>query len=146
MNPSPGATIRIYMVGGTSCGHTRPGLSYMVASGRVRRERRGLYPDSIHVTVLRDRRWYSAPEEVSVHTTVRPLGPDTVRRRGVRVTRPERAIADSAEAGAHPDQIIAVVREALERGLTTEARLRRAVGDRSERVRHLVERGLGSPE
>jgi len=107
MNPSPGATIRIYMVGGTSCGHTRPGLSYMVASGRVRRERWGLYPDSIHVTVLRDRRWYSAPEEVSVHTTVRPLGPDTVRRRGVRVTRPERAIADSADDMRRPTPVLA---------------------------------------
>lgn len=166
-----------------ACGYSRPGLSQMVDSGRIRRERRGLYrlrdypssphehlvrewlaagpesaishesalelydlsdiiPDSIHVTVPRDRRWYSAPGHVTVHTTTRDLAPDTMHREGVRVTRSERTIVDSAKAGSHPDQIIVAVREAVDRGLTTEPRMRQAIADRSARVRELVEAGL----
>lgn len=104
------------------------------------------FPGSTHITVPRDRRWYSAPEDVTVHTTTRSLETDTLRREGIRVTRPERAIADTAEAGGHPDQIITAVREAVQRGLTTESRMRRAVADRSARVRNLIKRGLRSLE
>jgi hypothetical protein len=63
-------------------------------------------------------------------------------REGVRVTTPERTIADVAESGLAPDQTVMAIRQAIDRGLTTPARIRTAVSDRGRRVRDLIETGL----
>lgn len=100
-------------------------------------------PDAVHLTVPRARRRLSKPSGVVVHTTTRPPNPaEVLTRDGVRVTAPSRAIVDAAEAGLAPEQVVRAVREALERGLTTPARLRRSGAGRARRVEELIERAL----
>lgn len=100
-------------------------------------------PNLIHVSVPRSRRKLSRQSGVVLHTTTRPLaGPDTVVRRGMRLTGPARTIADVAEAGGAPDQVVRAARQAIDRGLTTPSRLREAAHGRGRRVEQLVEVAL----
>jgi predicted transcriptional regulator of viral defense system len=100
-------------------------------------------PSSIHVTVPRARRKLSRMPGVSIHTTIRPLEvTDVVTRDGIRLTAPARTIVDVAEAGAAPEQVVFATRQAVERGLTTPARVRAATWSRSRRVRDLIETAL----
>ncbi len=100
-------------------------------------------PDTIHLTVPRARRKLSRTPGVSIHTTIRPLeGSDVLTRDGVRLTAPARTIVDVAEAGAAPEQVVLATRQAVERGLTTPARVRAAARSRSRRVRDLIETAL----
>jgi hypothetical protein len=74
------------------------------------------------------------------------MGPgDTVTRRGMRVTAPARTIADVAAAGGAPDQVMAAMTAALDRGMTTPALLREAAATRGGRVQRLVEAALAGP-
>jgi Predicted transcriptional regulator len=99
--------------------------------------------DQVHLTVPRRRRRLAPQQGVIIHTTTRPLGDaDVVSRRGVRLTAPARTIVDVAETGVAPDQVAAAVRTAVERGLTTPARVRAATWSRSRRVRDLIETAL----
>lgn len=100
-------------------------------------------PDSVHLTLPRTMRYRPAAPGVTVHTTTRPLdADDVVIRDGVRVTSVVRSILDAAEAGTAPEQIVAAVREALDRGMTTRARVSGAARSRSRRVQRLVQRAI----
>ena len=99
--------------------------------------------DAVHLTVPRIRRRLVSQPGVVIHTTTRPLAEaDVVSRRGVRVTGPERTIVDVAEVGIAPDQVVAAVRSALDRSLTTSSRLRDAAQTRGRRVQRLIDQAL----
>jgi predicted transcriptional regulator of viral defense system len=101
-------------------------------------------PNYTHLTVPRSVRNHPKLPGVKIHTTTRGLGPgETVTRDGMRVTSVARTIADAADAGTQPEQIEMAIHEALQRGITTPARLRSASADRSRRVQALVERAIG---
>ena len=101
-------------------------------------------PDEIHLSVPRTRRRLVRQPGVTIHTTKRPLeGADVAVREGVRVTAPERTIADVAESGTAPEQVVAAVLQAIERGLTTRERVRRAAQSRGKRVEGLIGQALG---
>jgi predicted transcriptional regulator of viral defense system len=98
-----------------------------------------LVPDAVHLTVPRSRRYLGDLPGVVVHTSTRPFGPtDTVVREGIRLTSPERTIADAAEIGVSPEQIHLAVGQALRRGLTTLDALNDAARGRGRRVEELV--------
>jgi predicted transcriptional regulator of viral defense system len=101
-------------------------------------------PERVHITVPRARRYRTAPRGVVVHTTTRRLGrSDVAIRQGIRLTGPVRSIMDAAQAGTAPEQIMAAIGQALDRGLATRSKLLRAArarGSRLERlVRHVLE-------
>jgi predicted transcriptional regulator of viral defense system len=99
-----------------------------------------IIPNLIHVSVPRARRKLARRPGVALHTTTRPLdGAEMVVRSGMRLTGPARTIADVAEAGLAPDQVVRATAQAIDRGLTTPSRLREAVLGRGRRVGQLVE-------
>jgi hypothetical protein len=67
---------------------------------------------------------------------------DVVVRDGIRVTAPARSIIDAAEAGTAPEQIIAAVGQALDRGMATESKLLGVAKTRGGRVERLVRQVL----
>lgn len=100
-------------------------------------------PEAAHITVPRSKRYRPAAPRVRVHTTTRELTPaDVVVRDGMRVTSPVRSIVDAAEAGTAPEQVIAAVTQAVDRGMATEAGLLAAARERGGRVERLVRRAL----
>lgn len=100
-------------------------------------------PEVVHVTVPRAKRYRPGAPGVKIHTTTRPFGPaEVVIRQGVRVTSALRSIVDAAEAGTAPDQVIAAVIQAVERGMATESQLLAAAHERSGRVERLVRSAL----
>jgi len=102
-----------------------------------------IIPNLIHLSVPRARRKLARRSGVALHTTTRPLdGADVVVRSGMRLTGPARTIADVAEAGLAPDQVVRAVRQAIDRGMTTPSRLRDAVMGRGRRVGQLIEVAL----
>ena len=102
-----------------------------------------IIPNQIHVTVPRTRRRLARQPGVTVHTTKRALeGAEVAIREGVRVTAPARTIADMAESGFAPEQVIAAARQAIDRGLTTREVLRNAARGRGQRVERLIEQAL----
>lgn len=100
-------------------------------------------PEVVHLTVPRAKRYQPGSPGVKIHTTTRPFGPvDVVVREGVKITSALRSIADAAEAGTAPDQIIAAVIQAVERGMATESQLLAAAHERGGRVERLVRSAL----
>lgn len=100
-------------------------------------------PGSIHLTVPRARRKLVRQHGVTIHTTTRPLASgDVITRDGVRLTAPARTIVDVAESGGAPEQVVRATREAIDRGLTTPARIRAAAGSRGRRVKNLIQTAL----
>lgn len=99
-------------------------------------------PSSIHILVPRSRRGYRGPSGVTVHTTQNLPEEDIVIREGMRVTAPERTIADAAEWGVSPEHVEIAVRQALDRGLTTRKRLLRVADSRGGHVKALIERTM----
>ncbi|MEW6059366.1 MAG: type IV toxin-antitoxin system AbiEi family antitoxin domain-containing protein [Actinomycetota bacterium] len=100
-------------------------------------------PDNVHLTLPRTMRYRPATPGVTIHTTTRPLRPeDIVIRDGIRVTSVVRSILDAAEAGTAPEQIVAAVREAINRGMTTRTQATGAARSRSRRVQHLVQKAF----
>jgi predicted transcriptional regulator of viral defense system len=96
-------------------------------------------PEVVHLTVPRVRRYRSASRGVAIHTTTRRLGKsDVVVRDGIRVTAPARSIIDAAQAGTAPEQIMAAVSQALDRGMATESKLLGVAKTRGGRVERLV--------
>lgn len=81
-----------------------------------------IIPSSVHVTVPRKNRGQRPRPNATIHTTHYPLEPRFIH--GLPVTSPEVSIVDSALAGEQPEQIHMAVQQALERGITTEQRLR----------------------
>lgn len=103
-------------------------------------------PSEVHITLPRSARWRSARAipGVRLHTITRPLpSEDVIVRRGVRVTTAERAILDSALRGLDPEELARVTKEAIERGWTSAARLRRRAVRYGARVKRLINRSLG---
>jgi predicted transcriptional regulator of viral defense system len=101
-------------------------------------------PERVHLTVPRAKRYRPASPGVAIHTTTRPLTEgDVLTRDGIHVTSPTRSIADSAEAGTAPEQVVKAAREAIERGLATTGQLRAATRGRGSRVERLIQRALG---
>jgi predicted transcriptional regulator of viral defense system len=100
-------------------------------------------PDAVHLTVPRASRHRRRTPGVVIHTTTRPLhGKDVAVRDGIRVTSAERSIADAAQAGTSPDQIVTAVSQAVERGATTPSRLLTVARERGERVERLLRQAL----
>jgi predicted transcriptional regulator of viral defense system len=100
-------------------------------------------PEIVHITVPRAMRYRSASPSAAIHTTTRRLGKsEVVVRNGIRLTAPERAIIDAAETGTAPEQIIAAVDQALDRGMATEAKLIANAKSRGGRVERLVRRAI----
>jgi predicted transcriptional regulator of viral defense system len=100
-------------------------------------------PEAVHLTVPRSERGLRRRDGVRLHTSDRPPGPEEIQTiSGLPVTSPERSILDALDSGAQPEQIEMAIGQALERGLTTPSRLRRAADPRSPRVRQFVERRL----
>jgi len=60
----------------------------------------------------------------------------------MRLTGPARTIANVAQAGVAPEQVVRAAEAAIDRGLTTPSRLREAVLGRGRRVEQLVEIAL----
>lgn len=102
-----------------------------------------IIPSSVHITVSRERRWYKGGFGVVVHTTTSAIPEaDIVVREGMRVTSPERSIADAAEWGTFDEHIEMAVRDALRRGLTTGAWIRAQAASRDGAVEALLLRAL----
>jgi predicted transcriptional regulator of viral defense system len=96
-------------------------------------------PEIVHLTVPRAKRYRSASPRVAIHTTTRRFGKsDVVVREGIRVTAPARSIVDAAQAGTAPEQIMAAVSQALDRGMATESILLGVAKTRGGRVERLV--------
>ncbi len=100
----------------------------------------------IHLTVPREHRprhSSGARGALRIHTATQPLHPsEVIQQFGVRVTSPARTIADTAGRGADPSVIVEAVARALNIGLLSVTELRRAIRNRSERVRRLVDRAI----
>lgn len=102
-----------------------------------------IIPRAVHLTLPRSKRGHRRRQGVQLHAIENPPGPEEVRQLGaVVVTTPERSIIDSLAAGSQPEQIELAIQQAIERGLTTPLRLRRATTGRSARVRKYVDRVL----
>jgi predicted transcriptional regulator of viral defense system len=100
-------------------------------------------PAVVHLTVPRSERGLRRRAGVQLHTSERPPGLKEIRQiAGLPVTSPERSILDALESGAQPEQIEMAIHQALERGMTTSSRLRRAAVSRPERVRRFAERAV----
>lgn len=97
-------------------------------------------PDAVHLTVPRSERGLRRRDGVRLHTTDRPPEAKEIQEiSGLPVTRPERSLVDAVDSGIQPEQIELAIHQALERGVTTPARLRRSAATRSKRARKLVE-------
>jgi predicted transcriptional regulator of viral defense system len=100
-------------------------------------------PEAVHLTVPRPKRYRPASPGVTVHTTTRPIrSADVVVRDGIKVSAPARAVVDAAEAGTAPEQIVAAVAQAIERGMATESQLLAAAQERGGRVERLVSQAI----
>ena len=104
-------------------------------------------PRTVHLTVPRHRRSRQAPPGATIHTARHPPAPaEVVERDGFRMTAPARSIADAAAWGTAPDQIVAAIGDALERGMATAEDLRTAARRRGRRVVDLVDLGIAEVE
>jgi predicted transcriptional regulator of viral defense system len=100
-------------------------------------------PNVVHITLPRSKRYHTAPAGAAVHTTTRRVGKsDIILREGVRVTGPVRSIVDAAETGTAPEQVVAAIRQALDRGMATKPQLLTAARARGRRVENLVREAL----
>lgn len=82
-------------------------------------------PDSVHVTVSRNRRHQRVRPGIRLHTVVRPIATtDCTWRNGCVVTTPLRTILDMVVAGDAPEHVDDAVRQAVMRGLVSAEALR----------------------
>lgn len=83
-----------------------------------------LIPSADEFTLPRTRRSRRPPNHLKFHFTAIPLlERDITELYGVRVTTPARALVDAARTTGRPDQIERGIRDALSRGVATEAEL-----------------------
>ncbi len=100
-------------------------------------------PEAIHITLPRARRNWKAPPGVALHTTLSPLGPtETLERDGVRVSSPVRAILEVTENGAAPEQVAAVIRKAVKRGLVARRDVAERAAARGGRIEQAISEAL----
>jgi hypothetical protein len=96
-------------------------------------------PGRVHVTVPRGFRASGAG--AVLHRADLPEG-DVELRESYSLTTPVRSILDSAASGIEVDQLVLVIREALDRGLATERTLRARADQFGDRAALAVERAL----
>jgi predicted transcriptional regulator of viral defense system len=102
-----------------------------------------IIPDAVHLTVSRSRRNLSSLPGVRIHTASRPIRPvDKTVRNGISITSATRSILDAAAAGMAPDQIELAVRQAVERGMSTDSQLRADAASRGRRVAAIISNAL----
>ena len=102
-----------------------------------------IIPRFNHLTIPRSKRYLRAPEGTVIHTTMTPIDEsETMIWDGMRITTPTRSILEAAEAGTPDEHIEEAIRQAIDRGLTTDRLLRSRAQNRSRRVRELIERTL----
>ena len=102
-------------------------------------------PNQVHLTLPRQYRHRRPHPGVRLHRPRTSLRDTEVRRmHGFRTTTPERTLLDVLEAGTQPEQVALALQQALERGLTTPARIRRASEGRSKTIRRQLERLLAT--
>lgn len=100
-------------------------------------------PGTIHITIPRSRRYRPATAGITLHTTTRDAKPgEVITRGGLRVTSAVRTILDCAETGTAPEQIVAAVRQAVDRGLATRRQLETDAASRGGRVKRLIRRAF----
>jgi hypothetical protein len=100
-------------------------------------------PAVVHISIPRAKRGQRPRPGVRFHTVEQAPRRSEVRTvHGALVTTPERSIVDSLEAGTQLEQVEMAIRQALDRGLTTPRRLRRAADCRSSRVRAFIDSAL----
>ncbi|MBK5233190.1 MAG: hypothetical protein JJE13_09450 [Thermoleophilia bacterium] len=105
-------------------------------------------PDAVHLSLARSERGQRRRDGVQLHFPAQPPSGDEVRPvSGLPVTSPERTIIDALKAGAQPEQVEMAVRQALERGMTTPRRLRKAASSGPRRIDGFLEEVLeGAPK
>jgi predicted transcriptional regulator of viral defense system len=96
-----------------------------------------IIPSSVHVTVPREKRGQRARDGVRIHTA--HALPQARVLHGLPVTNPEVSIVDAAAVGEQPEQIELAVRQALQRGITTEQRLLSAAVEKGGIALELVQ-------
>jgi predicted transcriptional regulator of viral defense system len=102
-----------------------------------------IIPSRIDVTIPRSRRYLRAPEDVTLHTTTRPISPHgTTVREGIRITNATRTIVDVAESGLSEEHVQRAVDEALHLGLSEPGLLRDEAAHRSQRVQEVIARAV----
>jgi predicted transcriptional regulator of viral defense system len=102
-----------------------------------------IIPNRIDVMIPRSRRYLRAPNDVTLHTTTRPVSPDgTTVRGGIRITNATRTIVDVTESGLSEEHVQRAVDEALHLGLSAPNLLRREAAARSQRVQEVIERAI----
>ncbi len=100
-------------------------------------------PTKVHITVPRSKRGMRRRSGVALHAVQHPPAPSEIQTiNGIPVTRPDRSILDSIDAGTQPEQIEAAISQAIARGWTTPRRLQAASAGRSVRARDLVTAAL----
>jgi predicted transcriptional regulator of viral defense system len=100
-------------------------------------------PNSIHVTVPRNRRYARHGPDIAIHTTSHPVTQaDRTEREGIPVTTPARTIIDVAATDIAADQVEMAVEQALGRALTTREELEAQARDRNTRVQQAIARAL----
>jgi predicted transcriptional regulator of viral defense system len=100
-------------------------------------------PSTTHITVPRSRRYRPGIVGITLHTTTKEFKPGEVTTRGgLRVTSAMRTILDCAETGTAPEQIVAAVRQAVDRGLATRSQLETGATSRGGRVERLIRRAF----
>ncbi len=102
-----------------------------------------IIPNAVHLTIPRSKRYRRPPPGTKMHTAIKPYeDKEVVTREGIRVVSPELAIVEAAAAGAGPEQIEMAVQQGLDRGITTQTRLRDAAVQSDRYVRELIEHSI----
>jgi predicted transcriptional regulator of viral defense system len=100
-------------------------------------------PSTIHITVPRSRRYRPGIAGITLHTTTKEFKPgEVITRGGLRVTSAVRTILDCADTGTAPEQIVAAVGQAVDRGLATRSQLKTGAASRGGRVERLIRRAF----
>jgi len=100
-------------------------------------------PEAVHLSLPRSKRYRSATPGVAIHTTTRLFAPNDITvLNGIRVTSAARSIMDAAEIGTAPEQILAAVAQALQRGLATKQQILALGRRRGARVERLIRQAL----
>jgi predicted transcriptional regulator of viral defense system len=102
-----------------------------------------LLPSETHFTLPRSSS--RRRPQIRMHTTVLPPE-DVTTREGLPVTSVSRTIADVARAGLPEDLVRQAIRQALDRGLTTEPALRDRAEVAGGRARRLIRAELAGQE
>jgi predicted transcriptional regulator of viral defense system len=102
-------------------------------------------PDSVHLTLPRNRRYRRAPPGVTLHTASAAIRPEDRTQHvatGLPVTTPVRTILEVAAARAPLEEVVKAVADALRQGLATAGELRAAAQERGAGVRRTIDQAL----